>query len=78
MKNGVDRTVVPIDKDIPMPVTTRGQQYPWKQMEIGDSFLAVVKTSSNLSKMKKQAELDYGVKFITRTTSEGVRVWRVA
>lgn len=68
-----------IEKDIPVPVG-RGHydKYPFKQMEIGDSFLVANKDIGNslrnaISTINKQYSPKH---FITRTLDEGIRVWR--
>ena len=69
---------VKIDKGIPMPESKNSSKYPWGELEIGDSFLAVgAKTISSLTNSKRGAALRYGMEYITRTTPEGIRVWRV-
>lgn len=37
---------VQIDKDIPIPANRRGRpcKYPWKELEVGDSFVFTGKT----------------------------------
>ena len=66
---------VKIDKGIPMPTNGRGvgPKYPWRTMEVGNSFLGPSSLRMNLTKMNHY----YAPKhFIGRLTSNGCRVWR--
>lgn len=66
-----------IDKAIPIPPVASGNKskYPWKTMEIGDSFLGVTKTMPSLASWASKRT---GRKFTVRKCPEGFRVWRVA
>ena len=65
-----------INKNIPIPDNKVRRSYPYKDMEIGDSFyidglgLSVV-CNNNYRYGKK-----LGMRFIARSENEGVRVWR--
>jgi hypothetical protein len=68
-----------IDKNFPAP-TEYGMaavtKYPWKTMEIGDSFF--VKTSSQyFPTQTRNAGRRYGRYFAVKKVSGGYRVWRV-
>ena len=70
-----------IDKNVPMPKGVRGPgktKYPWREMEIGDSFLlpAECKYPDQFagSPNKHMAPL----RFAVRKTPEGYRLWRIA
>jgi len=75
---------IKIDKGVPMPDRSeasnagRSMVYPWKEMEIGDSFLlkSDVKTASRQcwAAAKRYAPR----RFASRKTPEGYRVWRIA
>lgn len=59
-----------IDSDIPPPRNI----YPFSDMQPGDSFVTdrpAVRAAANVWAKRK------GMKFITRTVEDGVRVWRV-
>ena len=64
-----------IEKDVPVP-TRYSNQYPLDDMEVGDSFFAPNRTSSDLSTPIVRAR-KLGKKFTCRTKDGGVRVWRV-
>ena len=71
---------VRIDRNIPFPPpSTRGRLpiYPWRILEVGESFLV---DSSKVS-MHSQASLmgaKTGKRFSVRSTEAGLRVWRTA
>lgn len=71
---------IKIDKGVPIPTgvgkgSGRGGLYPWKKMDIGDSFFIAAKklpisiTATNKRYAPKQ--------FMSRKEGEGFRVWRV-
>lgn len=65
-----------IDRGIPIPPARRCL-YPWREMEVGDSFLmpgAPRQVANQISKAGRY----YQRKFSYRKTAEGIRVWRVA
>lgn len=70
-----------IEKGVPMPEMKNvgyRSKYPWKAMEIGDSFFipapAPVALRGNLCKVALQT----GKRFTARDAGNGFRVWRVA
>lgn len=68
-----------IEKNIPIPVSYSGSKYPFKELEIGDSFLAPIEkrnsVNSNANHFGKNCNPRR--KFITRTISElECRIWR--
>lgn len=72
---------VKIEKGIPLP--SRGgangnAKYPWRTMEVGDSFLVPAKTPRKFSAHMAQAQRNTGHKFASRTVEGGCRVWRTA
>ena len=66
---------IKIDQNVPIPAR-ENRKYPFKQMEIGESFFVPGKISSDLSTAIYRPK-----KFTFRTTIEsgvkGVRVWRI-
>lgn len=78
-------TSIRIEKGIPMPtVTTRGLEgsskvkYPWRKMEIGDSFLFPTEIQRQSYAAATQASRLTGFRFAVRRTDAGYRCWRVA
>ena len=74
---------IPIDKNIPMPKPPRGvgkkYNYPWKDMQIGDSFLYPSHVNYGTARGNVEVEKQrLGRKFALRTTPEGLRCWRIA
>jgi hypothetical protein len=66
-----------IDKGIPMPKrNTRNSRYPWKELEVGDSFF--IPGSSNGYSTVTYANKVYAPKrFACRKDNAGVRIWRI-
>lgn len=80
---------IKIDKDVPMPKARGGScgpkgLYPWKKMEIGNSFhveangRSIKQLSSMVSGSIYAAQRRTGFKFATRRDGNGIRVWRIA
>lgn len=68
-----------IEKGVPLPVGRSGAgKYPWRQMEVGDSFFVPSATLAKFSTSRKYAEGQTGFKFAIRTVGMGVRIWRIA
>ena len=77
-----------IEKKVPLPPTAKKSQYPFADMEVGDSFWAHDKTSDQLSNATSHWRDKNGWKFSVRAeegehpeTGEkvmGARCWRTA
>ena len=69
-----------IEKDVPMPETTRQTTYPFSDMEVGDSFFAPDKTSEQLRNASSHWRKKKGWKFTAQNVIEddvqGARIWR--
>jgi len=70
-----------IDKNIPIPQAMNKAKYPWRKMEVGDSFLfskkSDLKNLKHASSLAGAASRRMGIKFSCRKTNEGIRVWRI-
>lgn len=61
-----------IEKNVPMRGTCK---YPWKEMEVGDSFVA----SKHEAPGMYSAAAYQGIRIAVRSIGDGkVRVWRIA
>jgi len=69
------RGMIQIDHDIPVPDSKYRTKYPWNQMKVGDSFCAQL--TENQRKGLHSCAKRAGIKITTRTTEEGIRVWRI-
>jgi hypothetical protein len=70
-----------VDKRICIPKDKSGgsPKYPWKTMEVGDSFFAEdVGTSTLSAAANGYTKRNPGVKFTCREWEGGTRVWRIA
>lgn len=66
---------------VPPRVPPRGtkSRYPLVDLEVGDSFVVGPEHAGGVRTTAYQVAKAYGVKFTTRTLSDGsVQVWRVA
>jgi hypothetical protein len=63
----------------PMPTRTQGRvhAYPFKDMKVGESFLAPKGKEGAVRSLASQYSKAWTSSFATRTTDEGLRVWRV-
>lgn len=76
---------IKIEKGIPIPPpTSQGNvKYPWREMEVGDSFFVSAKTPKDCSRMQSGFGASWKrfkpMKFTSRIENEGagVRVWRI-
>ena len=73
---------VKIDKGVPMPERSSQSDrlYPWKQMEVGDSFVMQPHKSPNhAGNMMRYQQRKTGRGYRSRTQDDGtIRVWRVS
>ena len=61
------------------PRVDRIQRFPWRDMEIGDSFdNPGASKETTIRSAAHQAGKRLGRKFVVRQTPEGLRVWRIA
>ncbi len=72
---------VKIDKGVPVPkLRQKYLKYPWKEMNVGDSFFIPDTTSGRKGGMMKTPR-SMGMKIVMRNVTEngvkGVRVWRI-
>lgn len=67
-----------LENNIPAPKAHHACKYPLGTMEVGDSFVAPESEASKLRNASHTYGKKKGRKYVTRTTDEGVRVWRVA
>jgi hypothetical protein len=71
-------TMQKIDKGIPIPYPKNGRFYPWKEMEVGDSFIVRTPFLKSAVCMAYTATQKYGKVFRARQTDDGqYRIWRV-
>jgi hypothetical protein len=78
--------MIAIEKNIPMPPSSNtSARYPWRQMQVGDSFLvegdAAAKLRNRLSVVASHAQkrMREGQRFAVRIVApNAVRVWRAS
>lgn len=69
--------MIEIDKGVPLPPRSRANVrriYPWREMEIGDSFFVPGKTANQMSPSCGRVGRELNAKFAVRQEANGVRV----
>jgi len=68
---------IAIDKQIPPPLSKKRNSYPYRSMEVGESFfvdgVGIRLMCNNNYRIGKLT----GMKFVARREGNGVRVWRI-
>lgn len=70
-----------IEKGIPIPPRPSGEanaKYPWRIMEIGDSFFIATTTPNQFYARASEKGRRYSRCFTCRKVDGGVRIWRTA
>ena len=71
--------MIDVEKNIPLPPPARGngEKYPWRSMNVGDSFFIPGASSRKTGAHTNAAGKRTGFKFTSRAVDGGVRIWRV-
>jgi hypothetical protein len=72
--------MIEVEKGVAIPnVQRRGTtpKYPWRTLEVGDSFFAPGTKASSMYRGAAAQRLATGFTFMCRVVDGGVRVWRV-
>jgi len=67
---------IEVEKNIPIPPEKKRNVYPYKQLEVGESFFVPTGKIQIVCNANYRTGKQLGKKFIARKESEGVRVWR--
>lgn len=76
------KPTIMIEDNIPMPEgRTRESKYPWREMDVGQSFFVPAGKLKVMQTTCVKKGKDLGVKFIARSWDgpegvQGVRIWR--
>jgi len=66
-----------IDKDIPVPETTRARKWPFIEMDIGDSvFFAEEQVNGKAYRAAMSVGRRQHRKYVARREDQGLRIWR--
>ena len=66
-----------IEDGVPIPALRTAQaKYPWRLLEVGQSFFVPDKTGRQLSTACVAARKSTGFQFAVRTVDGGCRIWR--
>lgn len=66
-----------IEKDVPLSPRYRHGNYPYRDMQVGDSFFVPDKAPRHISHSYTRAGYALGFKFSARKVDGGCRVWRI-
>lgn len=69
--------MIEVSKEFPIPEQKRKNVYPYKSMEIGDSFYVSNTKAQVVFNNNYRASKSLGMKFVARKEGDGVRVWRM-
>jgi hypothetical protein len=69
-----------IEKGVPVPSGAVSNRYPFREMEVGDSFFVPsgATQAGNVRAAAAMAGRRHGAKFKVCQKADGVRVWRVS
>ena len=67
---------IEVEKNIPIPPEKKRNVYPYKSMEIGESFFIPTGKIQIVCNANYRTGKQLNKKFIARKDKEGVRVWR--
>lgn len=68
-----------IEKGVPVPEQVKRPPYPFKEMEIGDSFTVDKKYEASVRNAASSAGRISGKRFSARRMDNGcIRIWRIA
>lgn len=67
---------IEVEKNIPIPPEKKRNVYPYKLLEVGESFFVPTGKIQIVCNANYRTGKQLGKKFIARKESEGVRVWR--
>lgn len=65
-----------VDKDVPVPGTTRQRKYPFVDMEPGQSAFFKEKVGGRAYKAANAVGYRYERVYIARRENDGIRIWR--
>ena len=69
--------VYEITKDVPVPQPIKRHNYPYRDLQVGESFWVAGISMQSLCNSNRRQSKALDRKFICRKEGDGVRVWRV-
>lgn len=69
---------IKIEKGVPFYAFSGYARYPFKVMEVGDSFFVPVNMRSRVVSASSWYGRHHNMKFSVRKTEQGFRCWRIA
>jgi len=71
-----DDMSIAIESNVPLPEEKKRNSYPYKQMDVGDSFFIGGAKINIVCNNNYRIGKHTGMKFTARREGDGVRVWR--
>jgi hypothetical protein len=68
---------IQIDNKIPPPPDKKRNFYPYKNMQVGESFFVPEVQTRLMCNNNNRVSKATGMKFVARREGNGVRVWRI-
>ena len=66
-----------IDTNVPMPESVVRNSYPYREMQVGESFLVIGVRLETMLNTNWRWGKKMNRRYVARTEGAGVRVWRV-
>lgn len=66
----------PLEDNVPIPLTRRAQKYPFRDMQVGQSFFVPQGDRKTLAVLASRNGKALGRTFHVHQLDDGVRVWR--
>ena len=70
--------VYEITKDVPVPQPIKRHNYPYEQLQVGESFWVTGVSMQSLCNANRRQGKRLERVFVCRKEGDGVRVWRMA
>jgi len=70
------QSVYEITKAIPIPQPIKRHNYPYEQLQVGESFWVTGVTMQALCNANRRQSKRLDRKFVCRKEKDGVRIWR--
>ena len=70
-------TTIQIETKIPIPEKKKRNFYPYKAMQVGESFFVPDVPTRLMCNNNNRVSKNTGMKFVARREGNGVRVWRI-
>lgn len=77
MKSRAEKKRYEIERGIPVPPEDMPRMFPFKFMDVGDSFFVSDRPAKTVRVAATKAGKQYGHKYVVKVADSGVRCWRI-